>query len=43
MINKSFMNTKHCDIVATNANSENARSRLVVSTAGKREYGDKGI
>jgi hypothetical protein len=27
--------------VATNANSENARSRVEASSAGKREYGDE--
>jgi hypothetical protein len=33
---------KYCDNAATNANSENARSRMVASSAGKREYGGKG-
>ena len=33
---------KHCDNVATNSNSENARSRMVANSAGKRGYGDKG-
>jgi hypothetical protein len=27
---------KHCDIAATNANSENARSRMEASSVGKR-------
>jgi hypothetical protein len=33
---------KNCDNVATNANSENARSRTEASSAGKHEYGDEG-
>jgi len=33
---------KHCDNAATNSNSENARSRMVASFAGKRGYGNKG-
>jgi hypothetical protein len=33
---------KHCDNVATNANSKNARSRMEASSAGKHEYGGKG-
>jgi hypothetical protein len=33
---------KHCDIVATNANNEKAKSRMEASSAGKCEYGDKG-
>jgi hypothetical protein len=33
---------KHCDNVATNWKSENARSRMVASSAEKRGYGDKG-
>jgi hypothetical protein len=33
---------KHCDNVATNSNSENARSRLVASLRCKRGYWDKG-
>jgi hypothetical protein len=37
-----FSEYKHCDIAATNANSENAGSRIEASSAGKREYGDKG-
>jgi hypothetical protein len=32
---------KHCDNVATNAYSKNARSRMEASSAGKREYGEK--
>jgi hypothetical protein len=32
---------KHGDDVANNANSENTRSRMLASSAGKREYGDK--
>jgi hypothetical protein len=30
---------KHCDNAATNANSENARSRMEATSARKREYG----
>jgi hypothetical protein len=33
---------KHCDNAATNANSENARSRMEASSVGKCEYGGKG-
>jgi hypothetical protein len=33
---------KHCDNAATNANSENARSRIEARSAGKRAYGGKG-
>jgi hypothetical protein len=33
---------KHCDNAETNANSENARSRMEVSSTGKRAYGGKG-
>jgi hypothetical protein len=33
---------KHCDNAATNANSENVRSRMEATSAGKRGYGDKG-
>jgi hypothetical protein len=32
---------KHCDNAETNANSENARSRMEVSSTGKRESGGK--
>jgi hypothetical protein len=32
---------KHCDNAAINTNSENARSRMEASSAGKREYGAK--
>ena len=41
MVNEGFLNTKHCENAETNANSENARSRMVASSAGKRAYGDK--
>ena len=34
-VNKGFLN-KNCDNAATNKNSENARSRMVASFAGKR-------
>jgi len=40
-VNKGFLNT-NTDNAATNSNSENARSRMVTSFAGKRGYGDKG-
>jgi hypothetical protein len=33
---------KHCDNAATNANSENTRSRMEASSAGKSEYEGKG-
>jgi len=33
---------KHCDNVATNSNSENARSRMVVSLRGSVGMGTKG-
>jgi len=33
---------KNCDNMATNLNSENARRRMVASSAGKRGYRDKG-
>ena len=33
---------KHCDNVATNSNSENARSRMVESLWGNVGTGDKG-
>jgi len=32
---------KHCDNTATNSNSENARSRMVASFAGKHGYEDE--
>jgi hypothetical protein len=32
---------KHCDVVATNANSENARSSMEACSAGKHEYRGK--
>ena len=32
---------KYCNNVATNSNSENARSRMVASSARKCGYGDK--
>jgi hypothetical protein len=41
LINKGFLNTKHCDNMATNVNSENGRSRIEESSAGKHEYGGK--
>jgi hypothetical protein len=34
---------KHCDNTATDSDSENARSRMVVRFVGKHGYGDKGI
>jgi len=37
-----FSEHKNCDNATTNSNSENARSRMVVSFAGKRGCGDKG-
>jgi hypothetical protein len=40
LINKGFLNT-NTDITATTVNSENARSRIVASSAGKREVGAK--
>jgi hypothetical protein len=33
---------KQCDNAATNANSENGRSRMEASSVGKRGYGGKG-
>jgi hypothetical protein len=42
LINKGFLKHKHCDSTATNANSENARSRMEASSAWKHEYGGKG-
>jgi hypothetical protein len=33
---------KHCDNAATNANSENARRRMVANSERRREYGGKG-
>jgi hypothetical protein len=39
---KGLSEHKHCDIVATYANSENARSRTEASSAGKREHGGEG-
>jgi hypothetical protein len=33
---------KHCDNVATNTNSENARSRMETGSVGKLEYRSKG-
>jgi hypothetical protein len=33
---------KHCDVAATNANSENVISIMEESSVGKREYRDKG-
>jgi hypothetical protein len=41
-MNKGFLNTNRAINTVTNANSEKARSRMEVSSAGKREYGDKG-
>jgi hypothetical protein len=32
---------KHCENAATNVNSENARSRMVASSAGKHGSGEK--
>jgi hypothetical protein len=40
LINKGFLNT-NTDIVVTNANSENARSRIEASSVGNREDGGK--
>jgi hypothetical protein len=43
LINKHGLSEhKHCDNVVTNANSENARSRMEASSAGNREYRGKG-
>jgi hypothetical protein len=42
MVNKGFLNTNHCDNVATNSNSENARHRMVESLRGSVGTGDKG-
>jgi hypothetical protein len=39
---KGLSEQKHCDIAPTNVNSENARSRMEASSAGKRKYGGKG-
>jgi hypothetical protein len=36
-----FSEHKHCDNAATIANSENARSKMGASSAGKHEYGGK--
>jgi hypothetical protein len=33
--NKGFLNTKNCDNAATNANSENAGSRMETSSVGE--------
>jgi hypothetical protein len=42
-INKWWLSEhKHCDNVATNANTENAKIRMEASSAGKHEYGGKG-
>jgi hypothetical protein len=42
LINEGFLNRKNCENVATNSNSEKARSRIEASSAGMRWYGDKG-
>jgi hypothetical protein len=33
---------KHCDNVTTNVNTDNARSRMEASSAGKHRCGGKG-
>jgi hypothetical protein len=42
LINKGFLNTNTAITLATNAISWNGRSRMEVTSAGKREYGGKG-
>jgi hypothetical protein len=42
MTNKGFLNRSSVITLQTNANSENARSRMEASSAGKHEYGDTG-
>jgi hypothetical protein len=37
-----FSEHKQCDIVATNANSDNVRRRMGASSAGMHEYEGKG-